>query len=91
MFTVISYDIPDDRRRIRVAKLLLDYGQRVQYSVFEAYLEPAHLAEFYDRLRPLLNEDEDNVRVYRLCGECRWRVEVFGQKGITEKAEFYLF
>jgi CRISPR-associated protein Cas2 len=37
-FVVVSYDITDDKRRVRMAKTLLGYGQRVQYSVFEAHL-----------------------------------------------------
>ena len=39
MFVVVAYDIPDDRRRTRVAKVLEDYGDRVQYSVFEMNLD----------------------------------------------------
>jgi len=41
MLYVISYDIPDDERRLKVAKILLDFGRRVQYSVFEAHLAGA--------------------------------------------------
>ena len=37
---VVSYDIPDDRRRLRLANTLKDFGIRVQYSVFECRLEP---------------------------------------------------
>jgi CRISPR/Cas system-associated endoribonuclease Cas2 len=37
---VVSYDIPDDRRRLRLAHALKDFGVRVQYSVFECHLEP---------------------------------------------------
>ncbi|MBW1990880.1 MAG: CRISPR-associated endonuclease Cas2, partial [Deltaproteobacteria bacterium] len=39
MFWVVSYDIVDDRRRLRLAKLLTDYGHRVQKSVFECDLD----------------------------------------------------
>ena len=38
MFYLISYDIPDDRRRSQLAKALKGFGTRVQYSVFEAHL-----------------------------------------------------
>ena len=38
VFYVISYDIPDDRRRNQLAKVLKGFGTRVQYSVFEAHL-----------------------------------------------------
>lgn len=43
MLYTISYDIPDDKRRLKIAKILLDYGPRVQYSVFEAQLDTAAL------------------------------------------------
>jgi CRISPR-associated protein Cas2 len=39
MFYVVSYDIPEDRKRDRVSKTLLDFGARVQYSVFECILD----------------------------------------------------
>jgi CRISPR-associated protein Cas2 len=38
MFYVVSYDIPEDRKRDRASKTLLDFGARVQYSVFECIL-----------------------------------------------------
>ncbi|RKY67547.1 MAG: CRISPR-associated endonuclease Cas2 [Candidatus Latescibacterota bacterium] len=55
MFIVVSYDIVDDKTRNKIAKTLLDYGTRVQYSVFECVLtkEQLHrleqeLTELYD-------------------------------------------
>lgn len=59
--TLIAYDIPDDRRRTKVAKILLGFGDRVQYSVFVVDLLPASLV----RLRTLLNNaiDGDNDSV----------------------------
>ena len=61
-FVVVSYDIPDDRRRNRVCKLLKDYGERVQYSVFECMLRPDDLKRLRERLKPLLVLEEDDVR-----------------------------
>jgi CRISPR-associated protein Cas2 len=83
MFTVISYDIPDDRRRLKVAKVLEGHGDRVQRSVFEAHLTQAQYDKLQQRLRRLLKEDEDNVRFYRLCADCQLLIETIGQVGVT--------
>jgi CRISPR-associated protein Cas2 len=79
-FVVVSYDIPDDRRRNRVCKLLKDYGERVQYSVFECLLRPEELKRLRERLKPLLVPEEDDVRFYRLCENCRRKATVWGRK-----------
>ncbi len=78
MRTVITYDIPDDRRRLRVAQLLLDYGSRVQKSVFEAHLTDTQLETLRTRLRAVLDEQADAVRIYRLCGSCAPRIVTLG-------------
>ena len=44
---VISYDIVSDKLRNKVAKILLDYGKRVQYSVFECYISQKQFEELY--------------------------------------------
>jgi CRISPR-associated protein Cas2 len=82
-FYVVSYDIPDDRRRTRVARLLEGYGTRVQKSVFEAHLDRRGYTDLRKRLDRLLNSDEDSVRFYRLCRECRETVEAIGRVGVT--------
>ena len=79
-FVVVSYDSPDDRRRNRVCKLLKDYGERVQYSVFECLLRPEELKRLRERLKPLLVPEEDDVRFYRLCENCRRKTTVWGRK-----------
>lgn len=63
---VIAYDIPCNRRRRKVAKLLEGYGRRVQYSVFECTLTTAQLAQLEKRLRPRLKPDVDSLKVYTL-------------------------
>ncbi len=83
MFYVISYDIPDDKRRLKIANLLEGYAARVQKSVFEARLEPNQYADLRKRLSRLLNAKEDNVRFYRLCGACCATIETVGQVGVT--------
>lgn len=53
--TVIAYDVPDDSRRARLARILLSYGDRIQYSVFVVDAAPVHLA----RLRASLEDAAD--------------------------------
>ncbi len=59
--TIVAYDVPDDRRRTRLARILLGYGDRIQYSVFLIDAAPVKLA----RLRAALEEeaalDEDSL------------------------------
>jgi len=79
-FVVVSYDIPKDQRRNRVCKLLKDYGERVQYSVFECLVRPEELKRLKERLKPLLEPTEDDVRFYRLCENCRPKALIWGRK-----------
>ena len=70
MLVVVAYDVPEDRRRTKLAEALEAYGRRVQYSVFEALLEPPQIEELLERLASLIDPEEDKVRLYRLCAAC---------------------
>jgi CRISPR-associated protein Cas2 len=63
---VICYDISDDRRRSRIASLLLDFGTRVQESVFVAHLDEALFERMHERLSTVVDDDWDKVR-WGLC------------------------
>ncbi|RMF29238.1 MAG: CRISPR-associated endonuclease Cas2 [Chloroflexi bacterium] len=80
MFVVVSYDIPDDRRRTRVMKVLKDFGAHVQYSVFECELSARDYQRLRERLSPLIDREEDSVRFYELCREDVRRRRVWGKK-----------
>ena len=58
---IIAYDIPNDRRRNRVAKALKTYGDRVQYSVFVVDCSPAALLRLKDELGEIINNDSDSI------------------------------
>ncbi len=75
---VIAYDICDPRRLQRVAKVLKDYGVRVQKSVFEAELSAREQAKVASRLRREIDPDLDGVKFYPLCGKCEGRLWSFG-------------
>jgi CRISPR-associated protein Cas2 len=88
--TVVSYDVPSDRRRLRLANALKDFGVRVQYSVFECNIDDGELIKLRTRLLKLIDEKEDKVRLYRFCLSCAERQEVYGQGGPTEDPEVYI-
>ncbi len=60
-FFLVSYDIPDDRRRARVFKLMRGWGERVQYSVFCCQLNPRERHALTDELKTRMNHDEDQT------------------------------
>lgn len=83
MFVLVSYDVATTtragRRRLRrVAKACLDYGQRVQNSVFECQVDPEKWARLRLRLLEEYDPAEDSLRFYFLGSNWRSRVEHFG-------------
>lgn len=86
MFVVISYDIQDDKRRGRIFKALKNFGQWMQYSVFECELEKLQFLKLKDRLDHLIEADkDDSVRFYFLCESCKRQVERVGGKKLREE------
>ena len=75
---VIAYDIPDDKRRTKVHKILLGYGKWTQYSLFECFLTRKQLVLLRSKLAEHLVPRQDSVRFYPLCANCVSRVETVG-------------
>jgi CRISPR-associated protein Cas2 len=89
MFVIVSYDVSTvnsaGRRRLRrVAKTCLDYGQRVQNSVFECILDSAHWTILKNRLLQEINVEEDSLRFYYLGSSPRNKVEHHGIKVVPD-------
>lgn len=85
MMVLITYDVamddPEGARRLRhLAKICLDYGVRVQYSVFECEVEPAQWVTLKHKLLTTYNPQRDSLRFYRLGKEWRNKVEHHGAK-----------
>lgn len=87
MFYVISYDIPDNQRRNRLAKVLKGFGSRVQYSVFEAHLTGSQFEQMKQAVNRVIDPDEDAVRYYALCSACVGRIEVPAVGDVTTSPE----
>ncbi len=90
MFTIISYDIVDDKRRTKVMKLLKGYGTRVQYSVFECILNPGEFSRLGRELRELIDQDVDSVRCYRLDADAVERIAIYGIGRVSSEPTHYL-
>lgn len=89
MLILITYDVSTEtgagRRRLRrVARACLDYGQRVQYSVFECEVDPAQWAVLRARLLSEIDPARDSLRFYRLGAEGRRRIEHVGAKPVLD-------
>lgn len=85
MMVLVTYDVRTTdssgaRRLRRVAKACRDFGQRVQYSVFEIEVDPAQWAMLKARLEGLILKDRDSLRYYYLGANWRRRVEHIGAK-----------
>ncbi len=82
---LITYDVntetPEGRRRLRqVAKTCVDYGQRVQKSVFECLVDPVQFAQLRKKLERIIDPNTDSLRYYYLGSNWKRRVEHVGAK-----------
>mgnify|MGYP002684509608 CR=1 FL=1 len=87
---IIAYDIPHDRRRTKVHRLLCGYGAWTQYSLFECWLTRRNLVELRAKLSRLLDPGCDSVRFYPLCKACVGRVATVGSDRPTEQNSYIL-
>lgn len=79
MRTVVAYDISSDKQRRKVAKLLENFLTRVQLSVFEGELPAEVLGRAVRKALRHIDPETDSLRVYRLCGACAPRTDIYGR------------
>ena len=85
MLTLITYDVSTmdaaGRKRLaRIARICVNYGQRVQNSVFECDLDNAQLIVVRDKLRKAMDDKQDSLRIYNLGDHYANRIEHYGVK-----------
>jgi CRISPR-associated protein Cas2 len=85
MMVLVSYDVSTrdaagERRLRRVSRACQDYGQRVQFSVFEIEIDPDQWAVLKQRLLDLIDGQSDSLRFYYLGKQWQTRIEHFGAK-----------
>ncbi len=89
MLVLVTYDVRTEkgdgaRRLRRVSKACRDFGQRVQYSVFEIEVDPAQWVLLKARLEGIIDPAEDSLRYYHLGANWQRRVEHVGAKPATD-------
>ena len=92
MLVLVSYDVSTisqegARRLRRIAKHCLDFGQRVQYSVFECVVDPGQWEKLKARLLSTYFSKEDSLRFYYLGANWKRKVEHFGAKAVKSPDE----
>lgn len=89
MMILVTYDVDfiqnqslGAKRLRRLAKICLDYGQRVQYSVFEIEVDPAQWTLIRNKLTQVMDEKIDSLRFYYMGSNWERKVEHIGAKAI---------
>jgi len=90
MDMIVAYDIADPRRLNKTAKIIKDYGTRVQKSVFEVKVDSRRFAEMKRRIEELIEPFEDGVKYLPLCEKCTGTVEIIGQGVFIDPDEEYV-
>ena len=96
MLVLIAYDVNTTdaagRKRLgKVAKICVNYGQRVQNSVFECSLDNAQLIVVRDKLRKAMDEKSDSLRIYNLGNQYTNRIEHYGVKASYDPNDTMIF
>lgn len=92
LLVLVTYDVNTEtgagRKRLRhVAKICVDYGQRVQNSVFECLLDAAQYVSFRAKLEAVIDQEKDSLRFYRLGNNYENKVEHIGRHPNFEQGD----
>ena len=90
MNVLVAYDICNKRRLCRVAKIIKDYGQRRQKSIFEVDVDAKLLGEMKQRIEDVIEKEEDSIKYFLLCEKCSARVSIIGLGAPSETVGDYL-
>lgn len=90
MLYLVCYDISDDKVRYDISQRLLDFGARIQESVFECLLDAAQYQRMVAALDRIPLNELDKVRIYKICANCVEAVRIYGPGRVSSDPEFYL-
>jgi CRISPR-associated protein Cas2 len=90
VFVVVAYDIPDDKRRTRLYKTLMRFGEPVQFSVFECILTEDLFTRMRRAVVEVVDPDEDDVRYYEICESCHRDTVTLGKAITTSIKPVYI-
>ena len=78
---LLVYDIPDDRKRGKIANACLDYGlDRIQFSAFSGWLLPTQREELFLKVKKILGKKPGNIQLFPVCAEDWGKRKVIDQQ-----------
>lgn len=87
---LIAFDVSDDKRLRQVANTLLNYGQRVQYSVFECHIENNQLQDLHAELAQHIDPEEDRIHICPLCGKDEQAILIDDDSYVSQDQDYYM-
>lgn len=92
MLWVAAYDIGNNRQRRHLEQILAGVGERVQFSVYEAWLSERERTRLVQAVSHdiTLEQDTDSIRWYGLCGDCQREVRFAGRGLKPDDPRFYI-
>lgn len=87
---VVMYDIPVDKRRVKLSNFLEGYGRRIQWSVFECFISLDEMRQLYEKVKKFVKPAEDNVRFYWIGAEAASMVLTIGSEKPEEPPKYYI-
>jgi CRISPR-associated protein Cas2 len=89
MFTLISYDVVQDKRRTNLLKLLRGYGTHVQYSVFECELDARQQRQLIQEMKAIIDPATDSIRLYQIERDAIARIQIIGIGTVSHTPLYY--
>jgi CRISPR-associated protein Cas2 len=90
MLHLVAYDVRDPKRLRKVARACEDFGVRVEYSVFECDLSEELFASLWERVFAEIDQEEDRIIAYKICGACVAKIKSIGATFRPEKPLLYI-
>lgn len=91
MLRIVAYDISSPRRLRRAALICLDFGIRIEKSVFECDLRNDQFDDLWDRLCRTVSRETDSLACYPICAACERNVKTYGRSLHQEPADIRVF
>lgn len=90
MVYFVSYDITVPKRLAKIAKILSNFGLRVQYSFFECEMEKQKMELLKTQILENMDLEEDSLRIYPLCEDCLKKASSIGNGNIFIPTNFQI-
>lgn len=90
MNMIIAYDIANPKRLNKIARIMKDYGRRVQKSIFETDIDERSFAEMRRRVEYVMVREDDGVKYFPLCDRCADTLVALGVRAVVPEEADYL-